>query len=238
MALHLGCSRREADKIIEKGDVQILQDGQKLEVVVGLQVTENMELTILYKNTERKLRLNDTIIGQKVMMYKPIFAITSRKDPQDRKTCYDFLPPSMKDLKTAGRLDYMSEGLLLLSNDGDFLDKMSHPKHPCSKEYIVGLRHKFRTGDIMNMRRGMYLNDYKLNPMYVFEAIKELEEYKYLKFEKNFFWYRFTLTEGRNNQIRNISEVLGNKVLRLIRTRHGEYQLTQDLFEKRIQVIE
>jgi 16S rRNA U516 pseudouridylate synthase RsuA-like enzyme len=84
----------------------------------------------------------------------------------------------------------------------------------------------------------MYLNDYKLNPMYVFEAIKEQEIYKYLKLEPNFFWYKFTLTEGRNNQIRNISEVLGNKVLRLIRTRHGEYALTQDLFEKKVQVIE
>jgi 23S rRNA pseudouridine2605 synthase len=238
MALHLGCSRREADKIIEKGDVQITLGDEKQQVVVGLLVTEEMQLTINYNGKERKLTLNETIVGQKVMMYKPIFAITSRKDPQQRKTCYDFLPASMKDLKTAGRLDYMSEGLLLLSNDGDFLDKMSHPKHPCSKEYLVGLRHKFRTGDIMNMRRGMYLNDYKLNPMYVFEAIKEQEIYKYLKLEPNFFWYKFTLTEGRNNQIRNISEVLGNKVLRLIRTRHGEYALTQDLFEKKVQVIE
>ena len=66
-------------------------------------------------------------------MYKPIFCVTTRNDEVKRKTIYDFLPKSYLELKSAGRLDYMSEGLLVLSNDGDLIYQLTHPSNKSEK---------------------------------------------------------------------------------------------------------
>jgi pseudouridine synthase len=164
-------------------------------------------------------------------MYKPIFCVTTRVDEVKRKTIYDFLPKSFLELKSAGRLDYMSEGLLVLSNDGDLIHKLTHPSNETKKVYLVGIKGSFKLKEIKEMEEGITIEKYKLNPVKVEKYTGD--KYEYLRLQPSFTWYIFTLTEGRNNQIRKMTEYFGLKVQRLIRIEHGSYKLTKDLYKNR-----
>jgi pseudouridine synthase len=131
----------------------------------------------------------------------------------------------------------LSEGLLVLTNDGILLEKLTHPRFGTSKEYLVGLREKLPKGFIDELKQGFVLDDYKLNPV----SVKQItytdpiyHKYQFLNLESSYIWYLFTLSEGRNNEIRKLCELQNQKVFRLIRVKQGNFEVTKDLFNKKL----
>ncbi len=220
---YLGISRRQADHLIEKELVTI--DGRV--AVLGDQV--GLTSKICYKK-DNKWEQIDIQKRSTILYYKPIFSLVSARREGNKKTIYDSLPPKYRSFKPAGRLDYMSEGLLVMSQDGDLLHTLTHPKHNTLKKYVVGLNEQLKLTDINDYRRGIVIDDYQLRSVDVTPMKNsDIKDYYYLKLDSRKFWYFFNLNEGRNNQIRKMCSKKGYSVYRLIRCQHGEYALTEQL---------
>ena len=199
----MGVSRREADNLIESG--KIFVDGEKAEI--GARVTEKSE--VKYRGRVIPFENSYTYIA----MNKPAGYVSSRKRQGDVPTLYELLPDEYKHLKTVGRLDKDSSGLILLTNDGDFAYKMTHPKFVKTKEYEVRLDssleplHQQMIADF-----GIELPDGKSQL-----GLERLDDMR----KK----WRVTMHEGRNRQIRRTFGALGYTVVKLHRTRFGKYQV-------------
>ena len=237
LAYHTSMSRRQADEFIKKGLVEV--NGEIGEL--NTQATETDQVRIYEKNEWKVLGKGGKSIDrhQTILFYKPIFTITSYKAELGKKTIYDVLPKAYSRLKYAGRLDYMTEGLLVLTNDGEMIQELTHPKNETTKEYLVGLKYQLRPQDIKDIRRGMEIDDYKLNPVDVSLYLPANSgntntPHNFLNLQPNFWWYKFILTEGRNNEIRKMCETLGQKVLRLIRIKQGKFYLDKKLYDRKI----
>ncbi len=151
-----------------------------------------------------------------VMLNKPVHVVATANDPQRRKTVIDLLPPEFagKRLYPVGRLDYFSEGLLLLTNDGEMTLRLTHPRYHLPKTYFVTLRNKPAPETLETMRRGMTLAEgEKLAPVAV-----TLRQQKGIVLE-------MTLTQGINRQIRRMCRDLGLTILRLVRVSTGPLHL-------------
>src|SRR5688500_7753444 len=131
LALQLGISRREADNLIEKGSVRINSTPASL----GARFNFGDKITV----NNQPLKASATL--KYVAFNKPIGYVCSRRAQGDNPTIYDILPPEFKALKPVGRLDKDSSGLLILSNDGDFGFRMTHPKFAKTKVYYITLDH-------------------------------------------------------------------------------------------------
>jgi 23S rRNA pseudouridine2605 synthase len=225
IALHIGVSRRQADEMIKKNHVKISQNSAQL----SDQVDDEKKVSVFYKGAWRELGSKQK--SRVVLIYKSIFTASTRDDDQKRKTIYDAIPPEYRLLKPAGRLDYLSEGLMVLSNNGDLIHQLIHPKNGSEKHYIVGLNEPLSEENIENMEKGMKLDGYKLNPMIVEYA--SVREYSYLKLDLKKTWYLFVLSEGRNNQIRKVCKIFGQNVFRLIRIKHGQFDMSEELYKKK-----
>lgn len=236
LAKHLDISRRQADNLIKSGLVEI--NGYLAEFYQKVQ--EKDKVRVFLKQKWQELENNNSHKEIVVLMYKPIFCLTSHKDPQNRKTVFDFLPKKFKYLKTAGRLDYMSEGLLVLSNNGNLIFKLTHPSQGTKKKYLVASKYPIANKDLDKLHFGFFLKDGDfLQSMQVQKlSLKDLDKWRYLKLDPKHHWYEFTLKEGKKNQIRRLLENLNNKVYRLIRIQHGEFILTADLKEKKYLIIQ
>lgn len=154
--------------------------------------------------------LHDSLAGSLYLaLHKPPGYVTTRSDELGRKTVYDLLPPDRRDgwLFPVGRLDKDSEGLLLLTNDGAWADALTDPARHVPKVYRVKLDRKPGPVDLERFRTGIVLDGSKTAP-----AGAEPE---------GGGWYRVTLTEGRNRQIRRMFHALGYKVKRLVRVSIG-----------------
>lgn len=232
LAKSLGVSRRQGDKLIQGRCVSVNEQEGKL----FMQVNHGDEVRVWQnKQWERISWPNDE---STVLFYKPIFSVTTRSDPQKRKTIYDFLPKTYHNLKPAGRLDYMSEGLIILSSDGDLLQKLTHPKHGGKKLYLVELNTCFKQSEVEQMTGGMELEGYPLNPMRVFQDPELLQKYSFLKLDRGCCWFFFELTEGRNQQIRKVCSKFNKKVHRLIRLKHEMFEVNLELYKKKHLVVD
>lgn len=228
LAHNLGLSRREIDKYISQGLVEL--NGNLAEFFDHVSVGSKVRIYIK-GNWKEIINEGDKI--QTILFYKPIFCLTTRSDPDGRKTLYHFLPRKFEHLKSAGRLDYMSEGLLVMSSDGELIYQLTHARNTTEKKYLVGTKKLLDAKTIKDYQKGIKVDDYNLNPVEVINYSSSKDKYDYLKLEKNYFWYVFTLTEGRNNQIRKMVDLYDNRVLRLIRIEHGEYELTPELYNNK-----
>jgi len=147
-----------------------------------------------------------------IAFHKPVGYICSR-DGQGSKTIYDLLPEHMKTLKAAGRLDKNTSGLLLLSNDGGWLNTLSHPSKHEKKVYIVRLSRRLEEVDSNRLTStGIRLDEgiAKFDSLAKLNAVNE---------------YEVTLHQGWNRQIRRMFAAIGYSVMSLTRVRHGEYEL-------------
>ncbi|MEM1312215.1 MAG: pseudouridine synthase [Patescibacteria group bacterium] len=229
-------SRRQADEFIKKGLVEVNGEIGQL----NTQASEADYVRIYKQEKWQELSKGGSNSQSKtVLYYKPIFTLCSHKPEIGKKTIYDLLPKVYKNLKFAGRLDYMSEGLMVLTNDGKLVQELTHPKNDSQKEYLVGLKYQLRIEDMKNIRQGMEIDDYKLNPVdaslyLAANSGNTNTPYNYLGLQPNFWWYKFILTEGRNNQIRKLCSAVGQKVLRLVRVKQGNYFLDKKLFDRKI----
>ena len=197
LALNLNTSRREADKLIEKKLIKI----NGLEAELGQLVDKNDVLT--YKNEV----INSITEHKYYKFYKPKNYTSSRISQGNSKTMYELI--NDKKLKYSGRLDKDSEGLMLLSADGDWLNKNSHPSKEIKKKYIVTTD----TEDIDLTIFKKSVNDKKEKLMLF--SIKKIKNYE----------YAVTLKTGKNREIRRIFEYNNVKITNLKRISIGKYVL-------------
>lgn len=199
-------SRRGADDLIEAGRVS----------VNGRIVREHGTLV---DPVEDDVRVDGERIGQSpapryVALHKPRHVITTRNDPGGRTTVSDLVPAEWQ-LFPVGRLDYGSEGLLLMTNDGDLAHKLTHPRFEHEKEYRVKISGTPTDTALSKWREGMYLEDGKTLP-----ATVRIESST-----GSGTWLRFVLREGRNRQIRRMVEEMHHSVHRILRMRVGTMTL-------------
>lgn len=199
------CSRRKADELIEQGVVSV--NGKKV-IELGFQVNE-----------KDKIFINNELIRPKkheyYRFYKPTGYITSADDEKGRKIIYDLLPPGMHNLKPVGRLDRDSSGLIILTNDGDLINELTHPSIKVPKVYIVSVNAKVHLHQLEKMAQGIEIEPGKI--AYADTQIMECTN-------KNTV-LQVTLYQGLNRQIRKMFEFLGFEVLSLKRIQHATIEI-------------
>ena len=200
------CSRRQADKYLLQGCVS-LND----RVVTGVGAQVQAEDTVTFKGKKLSLRAY-----RYVLLNKPKDCITTRKDPQGRRTVFSFLGDISEGLFPVGRLDRQSTGLLLLTNDGDMAQKLSHPSSKLQKTYMVQLEDPLSMTDLelLKENKGIMLED---GPIYL-DAI----EYDLQKPTS----VQIVLHSGRNRVLRRLFATLGYKVRKLDRVAYGKLRKT------------
>ncbi len=223
------CSRREAEKLIEEGRVKI-----------------NNKIAVLGDKASFKDKIYvDGIIIKKTLkkyyaFYKPKNVLTSLYDPSNKKTILDYIKNIPFRVYPVGRLDYDAEGLLLLTNDGDFANKIMHPKYNVKKTYIVELNGFLKKEDYEFLKKKkLKLKDGFVN----IEDIKVLENKKYDKKTVNSI-VKITLHEGRHKIVKRIFKSLGYYVKSLKRIKidsivlkdlkPGQYKELEEKFVKKI----
>lgn len=202
LAVRLGIGRREADNLVAKG--RVLVNG--ISPAMGARV-----------HSSDKVKVNGKPIDTKspgltyLLMNKPVGYVCSKRQQGDTPTIYNLLPPKYKSLKTVGRLDKDSSGLILLTNDGSFAHQLTHPSFTKVKKYEVTLDKPLSPDDLTTLNKGIELADgisrLKVQPL------------------KNSAQYTVTMHEGRNRQIRRTFAAIGYKVIQLHRTMFGAHIL-------------
>ena len=162
-------------------------------------------------------RLKPAPKGAHYLVYKPRGYMSTRQDPQGRPTVLDLLPPKFrKSLIIAGRLDFNSEGLMILTADGDLANRLAHPSFGSTKTYHVKVKGVPQEEEIAKLRAGVMLEGKRTAPA----KIRLLKSPRSGKGESNSWWI-VELQEGRNRQIREMFFRAGNPVQRLIRVGIG-----------------
>lgn len=204
LALQLGVSRREADELIEKGKVTV--NGEV--AILGGRIHPDDTVTANGKPVSEKTPL------QYVALNKPVGYVCSRRAQGDNPTIYSFLPANMSVLKPVGRLDKDSSGLLLLTNDGDFAFRMTHPKFAKTKVYEVQLDHT------LEPLHQQMISDYGV------QLEDGISKFTVMRLEdREATTYQITMKEGRNRQIRRTFTALGYTVTMLHRVQFGNYSV-------------
>lgn len=204
LAERLGVSRREADDLISSGEITVNQS------IATLGTRIDKESKVFYKNKRVPFETEYIYIA----FHKPVGYVCSRHAQGDTPTIYDLLPKKYHQLKTVGRLDKNSSGLILLTNDGDFAYQMTHPKFHKTKIYEVDLDRPLEPlHQQMISDYGVLLNDGPSRFLVIHDDSVSQNH------------YITKLTEGRNRQIRRTFAALGYKVIKLHRTHFGKYEL-------------
>ncbi len=199
------CSRRKADELISSGVVQV--NGKKV-TELGFSVQAKDKVFINGK-------LIHPVKHEYYRFYKPAGYITTADDEKGRKTIYDLLPESMHSLKPVGRLDKDSTGLLILTNDGDLINELTHPSVKVPKLYRVSINGKITQNDIDAMYKGIELEPGKM--AYAQVDVLEIDNHSTVM--------EVLLYQGLNRQIRRMFEHLGFEVVTLKRIQHATLNL-------------
>ena len=202
-----GCgSRRACEEFISAGRVRV--DGHV--AVLGERADPETAVITLDGN-----RIGRAEARTYIALYKPRNVISSVDDPVGRRTVRDLVPQTAQ-LHPVGRLDWDSEGLVLMTNDGDLTNRLTHPRYGHTKEYRVLVARQPAAEQLDTWRRGVVIEDgYKTAPALVRPESKAGKG----------AWLRVTMGEGRKRQIRQIGALLGLPVVRIIRVRIGTLSL-------------
>lgn len=199
-------SRRAAEELILSGQVAI--NGT---VVTELGTKADLETDLITINGTPVKAAEKRYY---VLLHKPAGYVTSLKDPQGRQLVSELVRDVGARLFPVGRLDYNSEGLLLMTNDGEWANRLMHPRHQVDKEYHVRVRGKADPQQIRRLAEGVELED---GPA---KATARL-----LKADQSNDWLSITIREGRNRQVRRMCAAVGLSVVRLRRMRYGNLTL-------------
>ncbi len=204
---HAGvASRRTAEEMIKQG-----------RVAVNNIVVENMGFTVTnddYITVDGKpVNIEEEKVY--ILLNKPVGYVSTSKDQFGRPTVLDLVKDVGKRLYPVGRLDYDTSGLILLTNDGDFTYRLTHPKHEINKVYEAVISGFPEKSEIKSFESGLKIEDYQTSPA------------KFLVLEKQGIntLVRITIHEGKNRQVRKMCEAIGHKVLTLKRIQMGPIAL-------------
>lgn len=195
-------SRRHCDTLIASGRVRI--NGQ-IVTNLGTQVDPD----------KHKVAVDDSPVRTERSVYwvvhKPVGYLCTNHDPSQRPLALELIPHVEQRVYTVGRLDETSEGMLLMTNDGDLAHKLMHPRFQIEKTYLVLVAGKPSIADLERLREGVWLSDGKVRAKHV----------KRVKPQGDSTWLRVVLSEGKNREIRRMLAKLGHKVMRLRRIAIG-----------------
>lgn len=195
-------SRRKAEELILQGKIKV---NNKTITELGTKVDPDNDI-IEYE--EKRIKIQEEMVY--VLLNKPIGYVTTAKDQFQRDSVMDLVKTN-KRLVPVGRLDMYTSGALILTNDGDFVYKVTHPKHEIEKTYTVTIRDIVKNEEVEQLRRGVKIEDYITKPARV--KILKTDE------EKNISRLEITIHEGKNRQVRKMCEAIGHKVLALHRSK-------------------
>ncbi len=202
------CSRREAERLIADGRVAV--DGKVL-TSPALNVTERSTITV----DGKPLRpAEETRVWR---YHKPTGTITTARDPRGRPTVFDMLPPDMPRVVSVGRLDFNTEGLLLLTNDGGLARHLELPQNAWPRLYRVHVDGRIDPERLASVANGVTISGFRYEPVKI--EIETGTE------EGASTWLAVTIHEGKNREVRNIMAYLGLRVKRLIRVKFGPFSL-------------
>lgn len=203
------CSRREAERLIAAGKVKV--NGHP--VTLGDKMDPDYDKVMIDGQTQRIVRKRQYTY---IMLHKPRGYLTTRSDDRGRKTVMDLVSDVPAMLRPVGRLDKDSEGLLLLTNDGDFANLLTHPSHGVSKLYRVTVRPHATEEQIIALTDGVVLDDGSKTLPAAIHVVTDEPERTVLE---------MTIREGKNRQIRRMCEAVGLDVIRLRRSALGAVKL-------------
>ncbi|HWR15541.1 MAG TPA: pseudouridine synthase [Terriglobales bacterium] len=212
-------SRRHAEELIKSGMVSVngqtvTELGTKADPAVDHIKVGNK----LLKHVDKQVY---------ILLHKPKGYVTTSSDPEGRPTVMDLVRNVPVRVYPVGRLDYASEGLLLLTNDGDLTQKLTHASSHVSKTYLVKVAGIPTEESLNQLRKGVLLQGVKpkagnrRRPEKVRTAPAKIEAFR----EGNNPWYEITIIEGRNRQIRRMFEEVGHHVEKIKRVRYGPLEL-------------
>lgn len=199
-------SRRAIDRYIEEGRIKV----NGVIASTGIDVTEEDEIYIDNKKIETN-RIEEKVY---FMLNKPLEVLSASSDDRGRKTVVDLIKTD-KRIFPIGRLDYMTSGLILLTNDGELFNRLVHPKSEIYKKYYIKVFGEVKKEEIEELKKGVLLEDGKTLPAKV----------SGIKYDKNKTSMYISIREGRNRQIRRMIEKFEYKVLMLRREKIGELAL-------------
>ncbi|NGM88831.1 rRNA pseudouridine synthase [Parapusillimonas sp. SGNA-6] len=215
-------SRREMEELIVAGRVSV--NGEPAHI--GQRVGANDQVRV---NGRAITRPNAKKPPRIILYHKPAGEIVSHDDPEGRATVFARLP-KMRVGKwlSVGRLDLNTEGLLILTTSGDLANRLMHPRYGAEREYAVRVLGELGEAQQASLLKGIQLED----------GVAQFGSLEYLGGEGSNRWYRVTLKEGRNREVRRMFEAAGVTVSRLIRTRFGEVVLPRNLRRGRWEELE
>ena len=196
-------SRRKCEEYIEQGRVKVNSEIAKL----GIKVNPEVDIVMF---DGKKIENKEELVY--ILLNKPIGYVTTAKDQFSRDSVLDLVKVKQR-IVPVGRLDMYTSGALLLSNDGDFVYKITHPKHEINKTYTVTLKGIVNNDEVEKLKSGVEIEDYITKPAKV----------KILKtdVEKGISRLEITIHEGKNRQVRKMCEAIGKKVQALHRSKIG-----------------
>ncbi|RUA09154.1 MAG: pseudouridine synthase [Fusobacteria bacterium] len=198
-------SRREIDKMVEGKKIKVNGEYPKPGIKVNKKDKIEIEGKLIGKTKEKKVYY---------MLNKPKKVISAVKDDRGRKTVVDLIKTKER-IYPIGRLDYDTEGLIILTNDGDLYNKVIHPKGEVYKKYLVQVAGLIKKIKIGQLKAGIKLEDGLTLPAKV----------RFLKEEGSTTWLTISIREGRNRQVRRMFEAVGHRVINLKRVKIGNIPL-------------
>ena len=214
-------SRRGLEAEIERGQVEVNATAATL----GTQVGDGDRIG--YNGQRYTVALADSP-HQTLIYHKPEGEITTRDDPEGRKTVFQRLPPVQGGRWIAiGRLDINTAGLLLLTTDGELAHQMMHPSHAVDREYLCRIRGEVSDEQVKALLEGVYLDD----------GMAQFSDLVMGEYTGSHTWVTVTLLEGRNREVRRLWEAVGAQVARLKRVRFGPVFLPAGVRTGRYQAL-
>jgi 23S rRNA pseudouridine2605 synthase len=199
-------SRRASERLIREGRVEV--NGQRV-TEMGVQVDPERDVIAV---DGRRVQVAER--RRYIVLHKPRGCLSVLEDDRGRRAVRD-LVPNAQGLYPAGRLDYNSEGLLLLTDDGELAQRLTHPRYEHEKEYLVLVRGEPSVEKLRALRSGIELEDGRTAPA----RVGRVERTQWGYAPQGQVWLRFVLREGRKRQIRRMCDAVDLEVRRLVRMR-------------------
>lgn len=199
-------SRRKCEEHIVEGRVQV---NGKTVTQLGVKINPKTD-TVLFDNKPIKSSKVDRVY---ILLNKPIGYVTTAKDQFNRDSVLDLIKGVKTRLVPVGRLDMYTSGALILTNDGDFVYQVTHPKHEIEKTYVATIKGEITSIEVKQLQQGVKIEEYTTKPAKV--KILKIDK------EKDISRIEITIHEGKNRQVRKMCEAIGKRVMALHRSKIG-----------------